>query len=124
MFSEIRIIHVKGHNMKRRNGFVSNSSSSSFVIVGIKLDKKLLEELHEKFNVEHLGDVRFKNKITYLSDDGPGYIGRLICDVSSESSELQESEISLSEFASLDDHLEEIMGKKMKSKIYTGTRMC
>ena len=91
--------------MKNRHGFVSNSSSSSFVLIGYKLDGKI-EEIVKKFAPEIYAQLKAKCEqdkgcyfedelhdflnsnfiegITYLSDDGPGYLGRVLSQMSSE----------------------------------------
>ena len=42
--------------MKERNGFVSNSSSSSFVVYGVILTKNQKKKLQEKFDPENVED--------------------------------------------------------------------
>ena len=61
--------------MKIRNGFVSNSSTSSFCILGVKLPNKKIDELLDGKNLYHtLG-----KSLTYIEDaynwDGDTIIG-------------------------------------------------
>jgi hypothetical protein len=59
--------------MKIRNGFVSNSSSSSFVIVPkdrSKLDTKLLDKLSDKIDSIRNGDLSGDTYITSKDDMG------------------------------------------------------
>lgn len=106
--------------MKIRSGFVSNSSSSSFVIFGYDIESVFPEndEAHKKAlirkydpnmleeeNVELYGfesvwlQFLYRNNfgiegVSYLSDDGPGYIGVVLADVGS-GDYLEKSETSL-----------------------------
>jgi hypothetical protein len=72
--------------MKTRNGFVSNSSSSSFIILGIQLDQETVEKMggcdffEEKFRYVHTegGSVIIGDNIGRWSDeDGDGDVGTL-----------------------------------------------
>jgi hypothetical protein len=69
--------------MKTRNGFVSNSSTSSFVIVGVKVD---YDKLFTNNNTDHYGyrepivgfdrDNSKFGKLRVITDDGTNaYIG-------------------------------------------------
>ena len=61
--------------MKVRTGFVSNSSSTSFCIVGLYLEQKEVKEL---FGVNEVFDIKIKETLLNIqSQDGDygGYIG-------------------------------------------------
>ena len=57
--------------MKIRQGFVSNSSSSSFMIYGINLDSDQIEKLKESLSEEDR---------EALEDEGVGYIEEVFSD--------------------------------------------
>jgi hypothetical protein len=99
--------------MKTRNGFVSNSSTSSFVVLGIKhqCDFDDLERLEKK--IEEVG-------LDVLTDDGDFvYIGKTIADFSDEDGlEAGSIEIDTTELATKLKQL----NLDEKIKIYYGTR--
>ena len=109
--------------MKIRNGFVSNSSSSSFVIAGIKmLYNDLTEEQREELYDD--GDLI----VASGPDDGvpKGFIiiGTPIADVESDNSYLDFSEHSLEDIGKMIFDVEEKTGLKGVPGVYTGTRSC
>ena len=108
--------------MKKRSGFVSNSSSSSFLIIGIKVskDSKIYQDYKE--NDYEMPEKYLVNGLDYLSDDGPGYYGEVIedtgsdgyfsCDVS-----LSEEDIKVAREKFPEDLQDEV-------RIICGTRSC
>ncbi len=129
--------------MKIRNGFVSNSSSSSFVIVGFKLSKKdLTEEMMEKCGIK-LQRSDYKDAKSYneaLMDellcchhdakwdvicndyDGSYYIGKTIATGQSDGPMIRETETDAEDLVSLFNEMDAVFGKK--AKLYTGERDC
>jgi len=130
--------------MKIRNGFVSNSSSSSFVIVGYKMTdldlsdenkKNMMDKLgyQEKYSdfIENWYDFLDSNSlenigknIGYLSNDGGGYIGLIIVDVPSDSYDRESSSIELSEVNDKIKKLKEFLNVEVDPKIHSDTRSC
>ena len=136
--------------MKSRNGFVSNSSSSSFVIVGYKmgsvfseLNNEKKEAIIRKYNPKMLSSETFVKYglddiwtdflyssdfgikgVGYLSDDGPGYIGVILADIRSEDSYIQKSEMPIEDVFGKIKALQDAFGISDPPKIITGTRSC
>lgn len=67
--------------MKIRNGFVSNSSTSSFVIIGVKCRTTCKEEEYEEL-VEKCEENN--DNLNIIFDDDGSYFGEKIIDISSE----------------------------------------
>ncbi len=106
--------------MKLRQGFVSNSSSCSFVVIGIKVPKdKIDEELEETIRDEYnlIDDYE-------MGYDNPDYsvIGMDLC--GNEDEYLEESETTLNEMKDIEKVLHEKFGLIGELVVITGTKMC
>jgi hypothetical protein len=107
--------------MKRRLGFVSNSSSSSFVAIGFKVDEELSDEARdelEQFDCSVLSGYEGGVK------DGEIVVAKIFA---TGDEYLEYSENSLPEILHHFEEVRAIAGEKYKDreiKFFTGTRMC
>lgn len=112
--------------MKIRNGFVSNSSSSSFVLIGCKVTE---EQMEKAFGVDKWGGIdesKFKG-FTYhgeAGEDGEGVFGISIVDFG-DCDDIQESNIKIEDVTKK----AELVAKKLnvplsKVSIISGTYAC
>jgi len=119
--------------MKVRQGFVSNSSSSSFVVVGYAIKTEELEKISEDKDIDIYDEI-YDSGFRYLcsgdndTPEGCDIIGKDIA--SMDEYFMKKGEISLEDLSKkatkVKDKLKElgIDIKDIKAKIYTGTRAC
>jgi len=129
--------------MKVRNGFVSNSSTSSYVILGVKFDIKDIKEVVEKVTGKEFNRKDYKEDYDYddaiwesawnLKRPSPENEWNIVLDediliagksfVSGRQDEgLNESVTDFEEMAEIAKKIEEYFGKK--PKLFTGEANC
>ena len=113
--------------MKVRSGFVSNSSSSSFVILGYKMTT---DELKKKFGIKEsdeywdkVDELRGKTGLDFLSLDNYELVGKLIAEIDSDMGEIGEAEFTGEDLKKITEEIKtklEVTDKE--PHIFTGTR--
>ncbi len=107
--------------MKIRTGFVSNSSSSSFVLIGKKMS---MDELVEKFpgDEDWVYDRVEEKGLIYFGEESD-VIGKELA--RSEDEVMEETELSFSDLEREAKIVAEILNVPLEEiKLITGTRMC
>ena len=111
--------------MKIRSGFVSNSSSSSFIVLGATLSKpKEIDE--DTWNDFTCGEEPTYGLVCHYLDGKRYVVGKEIASGYSDGDSMEETETSFEELAVMSKEVKEsvkkMIGLDIETKLITGTR--
>lgn len=117
-----------------RSGFVSNSSSSSFIVIGCPLTKQLKQTLAEKLGEADDKDDNWINDgtvsekygmdVLYTEDsEDQGYLfGKILANVSSDGDYLERQTIPFQQMKDVETKIHSILGNDVPVDLHLGTR--
>jgi hypothetical protein len=116
--------------MKIRNGFVSNSSSCNFMIIGFKVPYNYIDYTRFPKGIDEIVD-KINNvtdlKIGYLTNEPDFLIGDIVYDNSDAEPieiDLERLHTSINTLSNLEPTLKDIFGISPVIKIISGERSC
>jgi len=108
--------------MKIRSGFVSNSSTSSFVLLGYKLENK--SEIFEKMTDDERDDFYDRDDVLTDGNSGTIWIGETLAR-EKDGCQMSSAEFSMEELQQKAIAIMKKNGVELdKIKLYVGTRGC
>ena len=119
--------------MKTRTGFVSNSSTCSFVVMGVPITRKQLDDLIDRFGEPDMDAWEFGEmleerhgvRLESTKDDGRyNIMGIEIAHMSSEDYGLKDSKEPLANLVERIEAMKQKFGLEGETTIYTGTKGC
>lgn len=117
--------------MKTRNGFVSNSSSSSFVVVGFPLTEDMESRLNsffpkqdgeEEYEWHERISVETGLQVLYTSSPQKYVIGKVLADVGSDGDYLEPTNFTRSQIEEMMNDVCRKLGGGVEPKLMLGTR--
>ena len=114
--------------MKIRNGFVSNSSTSSFVIIGTTMTDEQLVKLFKLKNIEEDGGDALFEKLDKLQLERPmesDVVGEYIAVSFDDGDPMEDQDISFADLQKTAKRVAKKLNVKLsKIHLYTGTASC
>lgn len=106
--------------MKIRNGFVSNSSTSIFILVGFKATAKQIAEYRAKEEASKKGyfnDGEDENGVSCIDEEGENLLGFY-----TSVDDYGVGDIGIEDISEQAARLRKIYGDRVKVRLYAGTR--
>ncbi|GAG20118.1 unnamed protein product [marine sediment metagenome] len=107
--------------MKIRSGFVSNSSSSSFVLIGVEVTQELDDKLEKKYGTDWKNEGDLEDAVQVLWETGNGDLVGIVV-ITDSDGYLEDGNISLAEFNTMASEVSQVTELDVSEiKIFYGT---